>query len=71
MSRSAKAIPFWSPAEVDAAIHGTITHLAAHRVLAYPTETVYGLGSAIDGGAVDALLALKHRAAGKPEPPPC
>ena len=66
MSRSAKAIPFWSPAEVDAAIQGTIAHLAAHRVLAYPTETVYGLGSAIDRDAVDALLALKRRAAGKP-----
>ena len=66
MTRSAQATPFWSPAEIDAAIPGTIAHLAAHRVLAYPTETVYGLGCAIDRGAVDALLALKMRPAGKP-----
>ena len=66
MSRAAKAIPFWSPAEVDAAIPGTIDHLVAHRVLAYPTETVYGLGCAIDRGAVAALLALKQRPPGKP-----
>ena len=35
-------------------------------VLAYPTETVYGLGSAIDSASVDALLSLKHRPRGKP-----
>jgi len=63
---AAKAIPFWSPAEVEAAIPATIDHLGAHRVLAYPTETVYGLGCAIDRSAVDALLALKKQPAGKP-----
>lgn len=62
----AYAVPFWSPAEVDAAIPAAIAHLAAHRVLAYPTETVYGFGSAIDREAVAALLALKHRQPGKP-----
>lgn len=59
-------MPFWSPAEIAAAIPATIAHLADHRVLAYPTETVYGLGSAIDSASVDALLAIKRRAPGKP-----
>ena len=60
------AIPFWSPVEVHAAIRRAVAHLAARRVLAYPTETVYGLGGAIDDASVDALLAIKQRPAGKP-----
>ena len=35
-------------------------------VLAYPTETVYGFGGAIDRDSVDALVALKRRPPGKP-----
>ena len=66
MSAAARAVPFWSPAEVAAAIPRAIGHLTAHRVLAYPTETVYGLGCAIDVGAVEALLAMKRRPPGKP-----
>jgi L-threonylcarbamoyladenylate synthase len=60
------AIPFWSPAEVEAAIGGTIAHLASARVLAYPTETVYGFGGAVTSAAVEALVALKNRPQGKP-----
>jgi L-threonylcarbamoyladenylate synthase len=60
------AVPFWSPAEIEASIPGTIAHLAARRVLAYPTETVYGFGGAIDEPSVDALVALKRREPGKP-----
>lgn len=59
-------VPFWAPAEVEAAISRAIAHLEAHRVLAYPTETVYGLGGAIDSDAVEALMSIKHRAPGKP-----
>jgi L-threonylcarbamoyladenylate synthase len=66
MTPAVGAVPFWSPAEVEAAIPGTIAHLQAHRVLAYPTETVYGLGGAIDAASVEALLALKQRPRGKP-----
>lgn len=66
MSATPGVVPFWSPAEVEAAVPGTIAHLEAHRVLAYPTETVYGLGGAIDSASVDALLALKRRPKGKP-----
>jgi L-threonylcarbamoyladenylate synthase len=36
------------------------------RVLAYPTETVYGFGGAIDRDSVDALVELKRRPPGKP-----
>ena len=35
-------------------------------MLAYPTETVYGFGGAIDRDSVDALVALKGRPQGKP-----
>ncbi len=59
-------VPFWSAAEVDAAIPQAIAHLHSRRVLAYPTETVYGLGGAIDAASVDALLRIKRRERGKP-----
>jgi L-threonylcarbamoyladenylate synthase len=59
-------IPFRSPAEVTSSLSATIEHLNAHRVLAYPTETVYGLGGGVDDAAVTNLLALKERAPGKP-----
>jgi L-threonylcarbamoyladenylate synthase len=36
------------------------------RVLAYPTETVYGFGGGIDRDSVDALVKLKRRPLGKP-----
>lgn len=59
-------VPFWSPDEVEAALARVLAHLEAHRVLAYPTETVYGFGGAIDRESVDALVALKGRPKGKP-----
>jgi L-threonylcarbamoyladenylate synthase len=66
MNPDVRAIPFWSPAEIEASFTATITHLQSHRVLAYPTETVYGFGGGVDHESVDALVALKHRPAGKP-----
>jgi L-threonylcarbamoyladenylate synthase len=59
-------LPFRSASEVGAAIPKVRDHLASNRVLAYPTETVYGLGSAPSVPALDALARLKGRAAGKP-----
>lgn len=59
-------VPFWSPAEVEGAIRGTIAHLAERRVLAYPTETVYGFGTAVDHESVQALVRMKGRPPGKP-----
>lgn len=59
-------VPFWSPEEVERAINGTLAHLAAGKVLAYPTETVYGFGGAVDERSVEKLVELKGRPAGKP-----
>lgn len=59
-------IPFWSAEEVEASLQGTIAHLNARRVLAYPTETVYGFGGAVDHESVEALVNLKSRPPAKP-----
>jgi L-threonylcarbamoyladenylate synthase len=61
-----RAIPFWSAEEVEASFRDTITHLNERRVLAYPTETVYGFGGGVDQESVHNLVALKARPAGKP-----
>jgi L-threonylcarbamoyladenylate synthase len=59
-------VPFWSPEEIEAAIRPAIAQLHAGRVLAYPTETVYGFGTAVDGDSVQSLVDLKGRPPGKP-----
>jgi L-threonylcarbamoyladenylate synthase len=59
-------VPFWAPAEIEAALGPVIAHLQSGRVLAYPTETVYGFGGAVDHDAVEQLVALKGRPPGKP-----
>jgi L-threonylcarbamoyladenylate synthase len=64
--RDALSIPFWSPEEVYAALRFALAHLEMRRVLAYPTETVYGFGGAIDRDSVDALVEMKRRPPGKP-----
>ena len=59
-------VPFWSPEEIEASLAGTIAHLDAGQVLAYPTETVYGFGGSIDHDSVEALVRLKGRPPSKP-----
>lgn len=59
-------IPFRTPEEVAAALPRVVTHLARKGLIAYPTETVYGFGTAISAAAVDRLCALKQREPGKP-----
>lgn len=59
-------IPFRTPAQVTAALPAVVAHLARRGVIAYPTETVYGLGSITSAPAVERLAALKGREAGKP-----
>jgi L-threonylcarbamoyladenylate synthase len=59
-------LPFRTDADVDRAAPVVATHLAAGHALAYPTETVYGLGSAPEPLALDYLAELKGRPAGKP-----
>ncbi|GLC27284.1 L-threonylcarbamoyladenylate synthase [Roseisolibacter agri] len=60
------AVPFWSPEEVAASLRGSQLHLEAGGVLAYPTETVYGFGTAIDHESVETLVRLKQRPPSKP-----
>jgi len=66
MSRSALSIPFWSAEEVESALKHALAQLESRGVLAYPTETVYGFGSAIDRESVAHLIRLKRRPLGKP-----
>jgi L-threonylcarbamoyladenylate synthase len=66
MKPQSMVVPFWSPEEVEAAIHGALAHLGAGKVLAYPTETVYGFGGAVDERSVEQLVNLKSRVPGKP-----
>lgn len=61
-----RAVPFWSPAEIEASLTGTITHLHGGGVLAYPTETVYGFGTALDHASVESLVRMKRRPPAKP-----
>lgn len=59
-------LPFRTPAEVDAAAAPVKAHLDRGGLLAYPTETVYGLGSAPNETALSALAELKGRPPRKP-----
>lgn len=60
------AVPFRTPHEVAAAIPRAVAHLRAGGLLAYPTETVYGLGSRARDADLRALADLKGRRADKP-----
>lgn len=66
MRRDTLSYPFWSPEEVESALKPALEQLEMRRVLAYPTETVYGFGGAIDRDSVAALIRLKKRPVGKP-----
>jgi L-threonylcarbamoyladenylate synthase len=59
-------LPFQTEAEITQAIPQIANHLRAGKLLAYPTETVYGLGSAPTVSALAALAHLKGRPEGKP-----
>ncbi len=59
-------LPLRSRADADAAVATVARQLAARKLLAYPTETVYGLGSAADPESLANLAALKGRAPSKP-----
>ena len=61
-----RAIPFWAQEEIETSLRDTIEHLNQRRVLAYPTETVYGFGGGVDHESVRNLVALKSRPPGKP-----
>jgi L-threonylcarbamoyladenylate synthase len=59
-------LPFQSPEDVEAAIPVVDAHLDRGGLLAYPTETVYGLGSNPSAPALAALARLKGRPPDKP-----
>ena len=59
-------LPFRTADDVGAAIPRVAGHLAGGGLLGYPTETVYGLGSAASTPALTALARLKGRDPGKP-----
>lgn len=59
-------LPLKSPADADTIAPAVRDHLGAHRLLGYPTETVYGLGCAADSASLERLANLKGRPPGKP-----
>ena len=61
-----KPVPFRTDAQVAGAVPAVVQHLRGGGLLAYPTETVYGLGSRAKAEDVTALTELKGRRAGKP-----
>jgi len=61
-----KPVPFRTDEQVAAALPQAVAHLGAGGLLAYPTETVYGLGSRARPRDVQALARLKGRRPDKP-----
>lgn len=61
-----KPVPFRTDEQVAAALPQAVAHLGAGGLLAYPTETVYGLGSRARPKDVQALARLKGRRPDKP-----
>jgi len=59
-------LPFLTREDRTAAVPPVRAHLARGGLLAYPTETVYGLGSRAREADVAALSVVKGRAPGKP-----
>lgn len=53
-------------ADPDADLGPVVRHLRSGGLIAYPTETVYGIGGAVTDEAVRALRRAKGREAGKP-----
>ncbi len=60
------ATPFQTDADIDAAIPAAVAHVRDGGLLAYPTETVYGVGGPVTRPAIEALARLKGRPADKP-----
>jgi L-threonylcarbamoyladenylate synthase len=60
------AVPFATDHDVEAALDQVMNHLEMGGLLAYPTETVYGLGSRPVEAEVARLAQLKSRQVGKP-----
>ena len=59
-------LAFRTPADAQAAAGRVQAHLERGGILAYPTETVYGLGSLLDEVGTRRLVELKGRAPERP-----
>ena len=59
-------LPLKTRADAEAAAAPVRSHIGNGGMLGYPTETVYGLGSAADALSLERLATLKGRQAGKP-----
>lgn len=55
-----RRLPYATPAERNAAAASVARHLAAAGIVAYPTETVYGLGCALVPEALETLTRFKR-----------
>lgn len=62
----ARVIPFRGPGWPARRLAAIVGHLRGDGLIAYPTETVYGLGCSLDARAVARLAALKGRDPDKP-----
>jgi len=59
--------PIYSDPETENAIKSAIQHLTERRVVAFPTETVYGLGAlALDASAATKIFSTKGRPSDNP-----
>ncbi len=61
-----RRVPFASGADYAAQAPRVAEHLGRGGLIAYPTETVYGFGCALEPGALERLARLKSRAAVSP-----
>lgn len=61
-----KEVAFLTPADHAREATAVARHLRAGGLIAYPTETVYGLGCALIPSALDALAQLKRREPTRP-----
>jgi len=59
-------VPFRTDEDVTAALPQAVAHLRGGGLIAYPTETVYGLGSRAQVPDVQAVARLKGRRPDKP-----
>jgi tRNA threonylcarbamoyl adenosine modification protein (Sua5/YciO/YrdC/YwlC family) len=64
--RHPRILPFRTVTDLNAAVPVVKEHLGKGLVLAYPTETVYGLGSAPTMEGLERLAVLKGRSREKP-----
>jgi L-threonylcarbamoyladenylate synthase len=58
---TAAALPFGNLEQALAATDQVVEHLRSDGLIAYPTETVYGLGGSTSTSAVESLSKLKGR----------